>query len=355
MAHQDWSLFDETGDVDTMWNVFENNINRALDLSCPIRTIVLSDSKPEWFNNEVIQLMRKRDKAYSKARRTKNDVNWRNATFLRNRVDMFIKQFKKQKILNSLERYKNDPNRFWKEIRSVVPKGQQAEVNSLCDEEDDNTYEGTALHNHINHYFSHIGTNLADAILRKQGNQVLNTIAPLVLNKDSDAVCNILFTPEDLQRSLKLIDRNKSSAITNIRSQTICDAFNHIPDKILRIYNVSIQTAVFPDAWKTSIVVPLPKVSNQKYAYEMQPISLILLPGKIFEHLISYRLKQYLYHNNVLLVAQHGFRKAHSTITSIATLLHKIYENANIKKDSYLVYFDLKKAFDTCLSLHPYK
>ena len=63
--------------------------------------------------------------------------------------------------------------------------------------------------------------------------------------------------------------------------------------------------------------------------------------------MISKRLNKFVFDNKVLSDNQHGFRKSHSTITSICTLLHNIYNNANLYKDTYLVYLDLKKAFDT--------
>ena len=44
---------------------------------------------------------------------------------------------------------------------------------------------------------------------------------------------------------------------------------------------------------------------------------------------------------------QHGFRKSYSTITAINELIHNIYTNVNKKVDTYLIYLDLKKAFDT--------
>ena len=63
--------------------------------------------------------------------------------------------------------------------------------------------------------------------------------------------------------------------------------------------------------------------------------------------MISQRLKAFVTDNEVLTKNQHGFRKAHSTITAISTLLHKVYNNINNKEDTYLVFLDLKKAFDT--------
>ena len=94
-------------------------------------------------------------------------------------------------------------------------------------------------------------------------------------------------------------------------------------------------------------MVPIPKVNTPKFASDFRPISLIPLPGKILEHMISLRLKAYISCNNILTKNQHGFRKDHSTITSVTALLNNIYNNVNIQKDTFLIYLDLKKAFDT--------
>ena len=126
-----------------------------------------------------------------------------------------------------------------------------------------------------------------------------------------------------------------------MRAGIVIDAYEFILDKIFIIdpYNT------FPTAWKTSIVVPIPKVNNPKFASELRPISLIPLPGKILEHLASVRLKNFIKSNNI--PNQHGFREGHSIVISITTLLQNIFSNVNNQVDAFLVYLDLKKAFDT--------
>ena len=65
------------------------------------------------------------------------------------------------------------------------------------------------------------------------------------------------------------------------------------------------------------------KVPNPKTASNMRPIALLPLPGKIMEHIIGARLKTYL------------------------EVLNMIYNNINENNDCYIIYLDLKKAFDT--------
>ena len=67
----------------------------------------------------------------------------------------------------------------------------------------------------------------------------------------------------------------------------------------------------------------------------------------MLEHIISKRLKSFLHDNNILTDKQHGFRKGRSTLSAIIEFLNIIYNNVNDNFDSYIIYLDLKKAFDT--------
>ena len=66
------------------------------------------------------------------------------------------------------------------------------------------------------------------------------------------------------------------------------------------------------ESWKRSTVIPWAKVNVPKTASDMRPISLLPLPGKIMEHIISNRLKTFLKEHNILTEKQHGFRKKNS-------------------------------------------
>ena len=86
---------------------------------------------------------------------------------------------------------------------------------------------------------------------------------------------------------------------------------------------------------------------HPKTASDLRPVALTPLPGKLMERLICSRLQGWLSDNGVLSEAQHGFRKKKSTISAIVSLLDAIYKNINNNNNSYIIYLDLKKAFDT--------
>ena len=45
-----------------MWDCLENNITTVLNNICPIREVIVPESKPNWLTNDIVQLMRRKDK-----------------------------------------------------------------------------------------------------------------------------------------------------------------------------------------------------------------------------------------------------------------------------------------------------
>ena len=282
---------------------------------------------------------------YKVARKKKDPVSWRKARFLRNRVELSIKTFKKEKIQEELIRNKTNPKKFWENVREIWPKDSVSPIHSLMDDNDMLLVNDLDIAYHINEYFSNIGEKLAN-IIRANGNgEQMST--QFVLNHNNDNITNIPITEIEFLTALELTDITKSSVIENVRAMVVIDAFRKQLERILQIYNGSLTHCMFPSSWKNGTVVPLPKISIPKKATDMRPISLLPLPGKILEHIISKTLKTYLEDSNILSEKQHGFRKKRSTLSAVVTFLHAIYTNIIIGLDSYIIYLDLKKAFDT--------
>ena len=68
---------------------------------------------------------------------------------------------------------------------------------------------------------------------------------------------------------------------------------------------------------------------------------------KILEHLVHSQLMSYCNSNNLINHAQSGFRKGHSTQSSLLRLTEHVFEYLKTGKIVGMVALDLKKAFDT--------
>ena len=199
-----------------------------------------------------------------------------------------------------------------------------------------------ALSDYINEYFSTIGSKLA----AKCTPGMLPGETPL-FNRIPFAFDRTPFSEEEVLEVCKEINVYKSASIENVKCMVLKDAFTMNIHKITKIFNSSLSFSIFPQQWKLSTIVPLPKVSHPTSASDLRPVALTPLPGKLMEKLVCKRLQKWLKDNNILSEFQHGFRKKKSTISAVASFLDDIYKIINEKLNPLVIFLDFKKAFDT--------
>ena len=139
----------------------------------------------------------------------------------------------------------------------------------------------------------------------------------------------------------------KSSAIQNISSKILKEALLGLIPQLTYVFNLSLTKGIFPQKWKTAIVIPLPKGGDRTDVNNTRPISLLPLPGKLLERLVHSRVWKYLEAHKLINDRQHGFRAGHSTTATVSTIVDSLLEAANKKQHSLAVYIDFRKAFDT--------
>ena len=145
---------------------------------------------------------------------------------------------------------------------------------------------------------------------------------------------------------LKQINVSKSSGLTNVGSFVIKEAFSAVIPEITRLFNLSLDLSKFPSQWKSALVIPIPKSGNLSNVQNYRPISLLPLPGKILEKLVHQQLSHHLERNLLLSQSQHGFRKKHSTIHSVAQLTKYVNTKLDAGLPTLAAYIDFRKAFD---------
>ena len=69
---------------------------------------------------------------------------------------------------------------------------------------------------------------------------------------------------------------------------------------ILNIFNRSLESSIFPDTWKHSIITPLPKVGRPKKLKDYRPISLLPILSKVLERLVNGQITSWLTEINLL-------------------------------------------------------
>lgn len=94
IANTDWNSF-KNSNIDTYASNITNHIMKLSKECIPNKVINVRNSDPPWMHNELRKLMRKRKRAYDKAKRTKNPQHWTAYKKLRNDTTSMLRSSKK--------------------------------------------------------------------------------------------------------------------------------------------------------------------------------------------------------------------------------------------------------------------
>ena len=104
------------------------------------------------------------------------------------------------------------------------------------------------------------------------------------------------------------------------------------------------KTQQWPQDWKRSIFIPIPKKVNAKECSNYHTTALISHAIKVMLKVLQARLQQYL--NKELPDVQAGLRKGRETRDQIANIRWVIEKAGEFQKNIYFCFIDYAKAFD---------
>src|SRR5574339_252337 len=154
--------------------------------------------------------------------------------------------------------------------------------------------------------------------------------------------------PDILEREVKWalesITMNKASGGDGIPVELV----QILKDDAVKVLHSICQkiwkTQQWPQDWKRSVFIPIPKKGNAKECSNYRTIALISHASKVMLKILQARLQQYM--NRELPVVQAGFRKGRGTRDQIANIHWVIKKAKESQKHIYFCFIDYAKAFD---------
>ena len=104
------------------------------------------------------------------------------------------------------------------------------------------------------------------------------------------------------------------------------------------------KTQQWPQDWKMSVFIPIPKKGNAKESSNYHSISHILHASKVMLKMLQARLQQYM--NCELPDVQAGFQKGRGTRDQIPNICWIMEKAREFQKNIYFCFIDYAKAFD---------
>jgi hypothetical protein len=133
-------------------------------------------------------------------------------------------------------------------------------------------------------------------------------------------------TEEEVISLTKSLKGKPISGVDDIPENLVKQCIHLIKGPLSHIYNLSLNSSVFPDLWETAKVKPLHKKGDKNDMHNYRPISIIPVFAKLLERLMHNRMTSFLYMNKILSEAQNGFSKGKSIDTAAQSYIERIQE-----------------------------
>ena len=118
----------------------------------PIRNKKVKKKQSPWISEFIFDLMKKRDKVKSRAKRNQKDEDWREYRKLRNKVTFEIKKAKKKYFTEKIQESQGRAQ-SWEILKLLIPKSTDS-VNSIYSNTDD-----IELANRFNSHFASVANS----------------------------------------------------------------------------------------------------------------------------------------------------------------------------------------------------
>jgi len=322
-SNGDLSLNDLTSKMQT-------TLNDAINKFVP-KISLKSDNFPNWYSNELRSAII--NKKIYHLNYKMYDSNYYKNLFKNHRslVKTLTIRDRKKSDEMAENNIKTNPSYFYKYVNSS-DKSRNLPGSMRSGPEVATNYEGIA-----NLFAKKFGSVYKDTDLSG---------TPIDINiLVNDHISTLEFNIEEVQESIMKLDENSSPGPDNIHPLLVKKCVDLLAPMLVRIFNDSVKSGVYPEVWKLSYVKPLHKSGDVADVGNYRPISKYCVFAKIFDSLVSGKLLKYII--KYILLNQHGFMKDRSTSTNLCTYVSFLVDNVVSGSAVDSIYTDFSRAFDS--------
>ena len=306
MAFQRYYNINNYTNPNHVWETWKTIFLDVADLHAPLRIRKVKSEYCPWMTNVIKKLAQ--HKFYLKKKAVKfNSSNYHEAyKRCRNELNNKIKVAKTKFYNTKLQKSKNSKE-DWNTINILLNrKCKTTVVNELSVDHGRNIMQGKDIVNRFNKSFTSICPKLVNSVT---DNAYGNSFDPLsYINPVNSAFHFRDISSYDLKGELQNMQMGKSTGLDKISTKLLKLAGDTIIESLLKIFNLSLKTGIFPDDWKLAKVTPIHKSEDKTLCENYRPISVISNVAKIFEKLVCKQLNTFLENNSIIAKNQSGFR-----------------------------------------------
>ena len=335
----------DLSDPNRAYDIFYNNYQSLFNKYFPLTRMSKKAAKDKPHITSGIKVsIKHKDRLFKKYKEKPNDVNHAIYNRYKNITTKTIRIAEKMYYRKIISSHTNSTTNLWKIFGKILNKKKVKHkiTNSLLID-DVKVTEPQIITNSFNNFFCEVGEQLADKfdnVNISEHKKFLKDPAPQSIFLHNTNVTEIINTVRNLKNS-------NSTGHDEISTKFIKLSLPILAPALVKIFNLSLSSGIYPDRLKIAKVIPIFKKGSHTSLNNYRPISILSSINKIFEKIIYSRLTKYIDKFQLLYKYQYGFRKNHSTDHALTELVDQIRFSIDKKQMTCGIFVDLSKAFDT--------
>lgn len=296
--------------------------------------------KNQWANDELITLIKKRDKYYRMMIKNSNNLTYKNLYEEHKVRAKNLKNYLKKKYYgDQIDKNMNNNKKLWQIFRNLMfNKSDCNESIKQIEHEHVIVTEKQEISNIMNDYFVNI-VEVNNEIDKRMPTEVQHVITNnFELNACSE---------NEIHEIINNLNICSSNGYDDISAKFVKKYANNIVNKLVEYTNEMLETGIFPSELKVGCVIPIHKNGSKHLCSNYRPITKLSVLDKIFEEVILIRLKRHLNRNKIISENQFGFVEKSNTLAATLSCVEKLYSLIDQRKYIAIISLDLRKAFDS--------
>jgi hypothetical protein len=313
----DWSSVLERSSVEQIYNAFLGVIRMFIQRCIPSKTVTLRIRDPRYITPLIKSLLIKRNRLRRRGKIAHADL-------LADKINHLIAEVQNN-LLSKLS--SSSSKEMWTAVRSCSSHVQSnGKLNSFSPDM-------------VNQFFAKIST--ANDYSRSE---VMNLCCANTV-RDNEEISARQISVYEVERLLRHL-KNTAPGNDDIPVWVFKSCSIELAEVVAHIINNSFSSGVIPSSWRTSIITPIPKVSNPNNLTNFRPISVTPILSRLTEKLLVQKwLKPAL--PIEALRDQYAYKQTGSTNCALIRCMD--YVTCSLEQNDYVrcLLIDFTKAFDT--------
>ena len=318
--------------IDTLWETFRDQLLATLDSNVPHKTTRSRVTNP-WMNTKTRRLTRQKNRAFIKAKSSKNTRDTRRYKKLKTACQRSIREAHDTYVHDVIgQSAQENPKKFWSYIKGK--KQESSGVSPLRNVDGVIHSEANVKANILNRQFVSVFTKEDTANIPDKGPSPYASME------------GITVTPNGVEKLLRDLKPDKATGPDMIPARLLKQLSAEIAPALALVFQSSLDCGRVPRDWTMAHVVPLFKKGDKSTASNYRPVSLTSICSKVMEHILHSNIMDHLEEHNILTDAQHGFRCKRSCETQLIATIQELARGLSEGKQLDVILLDFAKAFD---------